>query len=160
MHQHDEINRLTRLLDENYARAAAELNGFDPGVVVYAESGWRVQDIISHLLAWDSEVTSSLTAYHAGSAYRIPDFDLQRYNAASYEKRKGHPASHIYTEWENARSQLKSIVAQMTPAELDGEMTYPSGRRGKANALIEEVMEHQHEHFADIYTALKGKTTS
>ncbi len=146
----NETQRLFQLLSENYAQAAAELANFDPSAVVYAESGWRVQDIMSHLLAWDTEVVRALKAYRDGGSYRIPDYELERFNHARYEERKNQPSEQVYVDWFDMREQLKIVVATMTPDQLAGEMTNPSGRRGKANDLIEEITSHQLEHFADI----------
>lgn len=151
---HD-VQRLLTLLDASFDQAEADLNPLDPGLVVYAESGWRVQDVVSHVLAWNSEVVRALAAYHAGGAYRIANFALQAYNQMRYETRRNDPAAAIYAEWQATRAQLKTIVAQMRPDQLAGEMTYPSGRRGLAAALVEEVMEHQREHWDDILAATK-----
>lgn len=150
MQSSNETRRLFQLLSENYAQAVAELANFDSHAVIYAESGWRVQDIVGHLLAWDTEVVRALKAYRGGGEYHIPDYELENFNHMSHEKRKNQPAEQVYVDWFDMREQLKIVVATMTPEQLAGEMTNPSGRRGKANDLIEEIMSHQREHFADI----------
>lgn len=150
--EHD-VQRLLNLLDASFDQAEADLDPLDPGLVVYAESGWRVQDVVSHVLSWNSEVARALAAYREGGAYRIPNFTLQAYNQMRYEARRNDPAAAIYAEWRATRAHLKTIVALMMPDQLAGEMTYPSGRRGLAAALIEEVTHHQREHWDDMLAA-------
>ena len=145
------MSELTQRLEQNFAQAAAELTVYDWQKIVYVESGWRVHDIVSHLLAWDTEVAQALQAYHQGSNYHIADFELQRFNQASYEKWKNWTAEQVLNEGSAVRARVTALVAQFSSDELTGEMTYPSGRRGRADALIEEIMEHQREHFADIH---------
>ena len=130
--------------------ALAEVEAIPPNTIIYTESGWTVKDIVGHILTWDEQVLLSLTAYHAGSEHRIPDFSLQLFNHQRRDALKDHPAAQIYMQWASTRERLSDIVLKMTPDELAGEMTYPSGRSGLAGALVEEVNEHAQDHLKDI----------
>ncbi len=141
-------------LERTQTQAFAQLTDLDPQIVIYTDGGWRVQDIIAHLTAWEEEVIRSLQAHHFNGAYSIPHFELQAFNDAQYQDRKVLPARQVYADWIDMRRRLQSVVALLTPGQLVAQMTYPSGRKGNCEALIHEVMEHQAEHIEDIFHAL------
>jgi hypothetical protein len=147
---------LARQLEKTQTQALARLTDVDSQLVIYSDGGWRVQDIIAHLTVWEEEIARSLQAYQYGSAYRIPDFELQAFNWANYEQRKVLPSRQVFADWMTIRGQLRWLVTIFPVEKLGGQMTYPSSRRGECEALILEVMSHQAEHMDDILNVVKG----
>jgi hypothetical protein len=148
-----EQHQLVSQLQQSYQAGVEMLAEIDPNAVVYAESGWTVKDIVAHVTAWEEEVARALAGYARGALYKIPNFDLERYNAATYQARRGLPWEQVQAQWKTSRDQLIRITAQLPPAKLNDEMGYPSGRRGDCAALIQEVIEHGQEHFQDVAEA-------
>ncbi len=142
-------------LEQSQTKAFARLTDIDRKLVIYPESGWRVQDILSHLTAWEEEIARSLQAYRYNSAYRIPDFELQAFNTMHYQQRKMLPASQVHNDWIASRKRLRMQVTGMAVEKLAGTMTYPSGRLGECGVLVCEVISHQEEHMEDIMRVLK-----
>lgn len=149
-----DMEDLLNELERSQTQTFAQLTSIDPQTVVYADSGWRVQDVLAHLTAWEEEVIRSLQAHHFNGVYKIPNFDLQAFNDAQYQARKLLPYRQVFEDWIEMRRTLQSMVARLTPEQLVSQMTYPSGRKGNCEALIHEVMEHQAEHIEDIFHAL------
>jgi hypothetical protein len=146
-------DELVQQLEQTFQVGTESLAEVKPGLVVYADSGWRAQDIIAHIAAWEEEVTRALEAYTWDKVYRIPDFELDRYNAAQYEARREQSPDEVADGWRSARKDLIAAVRELSPEKLAGEMGYPSGRRGNCAALIREVMEHSQEHIQEAVDA-------
>lgn len=141
---------LARELAQTQAVDITRLSVADPLQIIYPEGGWTAKDILGHLTTWEEEVIRALQAHQLGGAYSIPDFNLEAYNAANVALRKALPAAQIMADWVIVRGRLKLLVETLSLEKLMEEMTYPSGRRGRCNTLIKEVMHHQQEHIADI----------
>lgn len=152
------VEELAYRLEQSQVQAMARLTDVDRTTIIYPESGWRVQDILGHLTAWEEEIARSLQAYRYNSAYRVPDFELQAFNTSNYELRKVLPARQIHADWLTIRKRLAWLVNSMTVEKLAGSMTYPSGRRGECGVLVCEVMSHQDEHMADIARVVTLRT--
>src|SRR5262245_51519304 len=106
-----------RRLDESRENTATALASVDPDLVIYAESGWRVKDLIAHLAAWEKQVVLSLRAYAAGSAYMIPKFTSDHaYNEQIFRQHKNDPIEQIRALWETTRTDFKAAI-QAVPAE-------------------------------------------
>jgi hypothetical protein len=138
--------------------AMQTLADLDSAAVVYAESGWTVKDIVAHLAAWDEETALCFKAYGDGGSYSIPGYvwgHYDEFNWAAYEQRKDLPTAEVYASWDSARSRIYAAVERLTPEQIAGEMTYPSGQYANCDKLITEVIEHQELHFNDIFKALK-----
>ena len=148
---------LLRALDETHRRTLEILRAADPDQVVYEESGWRVKDIAAHVVTWETETLRSFHAFRRGGAYSIPNFvsddDFNGFAAAS---RMDEPMPQIMEDWEATRSWLKMILNAMSEDDFSAEMTYPSGRRGSARVLVQEIVEHEAEHAQHIRAALES----
>jgi hypothetical protein len=144
------VQEIAYQLEQRQIQALARLTDVDPQTIIYADGGWRVQDIIAHLTVWEEEIACALRAYQNNGAYKIVDFELQAFNTAHYEQRKMLPWRQLCTDWLNIRKRLKWQVETMSLEKLGGIMTYPSGRQGECGVLVCEIISHQEEHFNDI----------
>jgi hypothetical protein len=140
-------------LEQTFEAGKESLAEVKPELVVHPESGWRAQDIIAHITAWEEEVTRALEAYTWGKFYSIPDYEQERYNAAQYEARRGLSPDEVADGWRSARKDLIAAVRELSSEQLAGEMGYPSGRRGNSAALIREIIEHTQEHIQEVVDA-------
>jgi hypothetical protein len=152
---HDDVESLVRQLERTQYEGMATLSELDPEVMVYADSGWKVKDIIAHLVAWDEPTVKCFQAYAEGGEYSIIGYqDVEDFNWSEYDKRYALPYTEIYALWNAARTRIKEIVATLSPEQLAGNMRYPSGNLGNCAQLVREVWEHQQMHFDDIMAAL------
>ncbi|MEO8608782.1 MAG: maleylpyruvate isomerase N-terminal domain-containing protein [Chloroflexota bacterium] len=150
-----DVDGLVRQLERTQYEGMATLSELDPEAVVYADSGWKVKDIIAHLNAWNEPTALCFQAYANGGEYCIPNYQgVEAFNWSAYEERRGQPYTEIYAAWDGFRTRIKEIVATFTPEQLAGSMRYPSGNLGNCAQLIREVWEHDGSHFNDIFAAL------
>lgn len=153
--------RLVALLQSSRAATLEALRGVDDGAVVHPETGWRVMDVLGHLAAWEHEVFAAIQAFTEGDEYTLgPDYDEQQYNTAAYERRRALDPAQIRIDWAMVRGEMRLAVRDMTPDQLLATMRYPSGKRGTAAALVQEIVEHEEEHVQEILTALRPSDNS
>ncbi len=146
---------LLRCLSETHAASLELLRDLDPELVVYEESGWRVKDIVAHVTTWDAETVRSFHAHRRGGDYSIEAYDnADSFNGFVARVRQFEPMDTILADWESVRRWMDIIFNAMSEAEYDDEMTSPSGERGIARELIEEICTHEAEHMADIRAKL------
>lgn len=136
----DTAESLVRQLERTQYEGMATLSELDPEAVVYKDSGWRVKDIIAHLVAWDEPTAACFRAYADGGESCIQGYQgVDEFNWAEYEKWRDLPYAQVYARWDAARTHIKEIVATFTPEQLAGTMRYPSGNLGNCAQLIREV---------------------
>jgi hypothetical protein len=146
---------LVRQYAANHEQTLALLGVVDPEAVIYDETGWRVKDIAAHVATWDAEALRSFHAARRGTVYSIPNFvDVDDFNGYAATQRMDEPMERILADWDATRSWLNIIFNAMSEDEWNGEMTYPSGRRGTARALAEELLEHEVTHMDEIRARL------
>src|SRR5215211_1328424 len=115
--------RLVRALTDAFDEAQATLSTADAERVVYTDSGWKVKDLVAHVSAWEAEMLRSLQAYVEGSEYQVEGFtDDDAQNAIFYAQRKDVPFEILVVQWTQTRDSLKSLISNLTDAQLEGEM--------------------------------------
>jgi hypothetical protein len=137
-------------LFQSQEQALITLATLDPRHIVYADGGWRVQDVIAHLTSWEIEMMWSIQAFITGSSYQITDFDLHPFNEAGVAARRDWSAEAVYAEWRATRADLITLREQLTDDQLATVIQYPSGRRGPCGELFNDTVNHQAEHIADV----------
>ncbi len=138
-------------LDETRQQSAHALEGADPLRVIYAESRWRVKDIIAHLMAWEVEVATSVRSYAGGKAYQIENFpgdDI--YNDRLFRKYLDLSVEDVFNDWDAVRAGLKSAIRAIEPEHLDGQILCPWGKYSTLTGIVDDMIEHEQEHIHDI----------
>jgi hypothetical protein len=136
-------------MDKSRQASRKALQTVDPQKVIYQESGWRVQDIVAHITAWEEEAVRSLQAHHQGSAYRITNFtDDDSYNHDQYLKRKDLSTEAVFAAWEKVREDFKAVVSLLETAA--GTMLLPWGEWNTVPHLVREMFKHEENHINDI----------
>ncbi|MDQ2683621.1 MAG: DinB family protein [Chloroflexota bacterium] len=151
-----EKQRLIFLLERERRKTVDLLRDVDPRLVVHPDSGWRIMDVLAHLAAWEREVLASVQAFDEGDACSIADYDLERYNQAQYERRRGLDPAQVRMDWGMVRRDIQDVVHDLKAHCFDVEMTYPSGRLGRVVPLIEELAAHEAEHREQVALAIAG----
>lgn len=135
------------------------LDTADLEIVVYAESGWRVREIVGHIATWHQEVAKSVSAYQAGGEYLTPDLDEEEvdFNQKAVEEQKKLSAEQLLDEWEAANNALSNAVQEMPIERFPGDMMYPWGdERGDIVTLVEYMVDHAIEHNEEITKAMQA----
>ncbi|MBL7161682.1 MAG: DinB family protein [Anaerolineales bacterium] len=149
----EEKKRLIELLVETHLATRTTLDEVDLELVVYADTGWRIRDLVGHIATWDREVAKSLRTYQGGSEYLISDLDETEvdYNERAVVEQRKLSTQEIIDEWERAFDELRKAVQEMPIDRFPGDMLYPWGdERGTIATLVEYMIEHAVEHQEEI----------
>ena len=130
-----------------------------PDLVIHADSGWRLHDIIGHIAVWYGVRVQALRAWQQGETFVLPGIDLQAvggYNQVAFGKRRAWTYAAILADWQQSFNDLIAEVEAIDPAKLDAEMTYPWNAPGTVGYLIERMITHAQEHLDEIQQAAAG----
>jgi hypothetical protein len=148
-----------RMLDESRQKTLAALQGVDPRLMVYPEGGWRVQDVIAHLTAWEMEVATSLRAHATGKSYAIVGFtDDDSYNDQVFRRTKDAPKEQIYADWDAIRAAFKTAIRSIPSARFDKLILCPWNKKSTIDGIVKDMINHEAEHLQDILMAVKAAT--
>jgi hypothetical protein len=151
--------KLIARLDVTRQQTLAILDGIDPELIVYPDSGWRVKDIIAHLNAWEIEAQRSLKAYLHGDEYCLTGFTNEHdYNAKILDWRYDFGYSLIYDLWIRGRASFKTSIASVPPNKFTGRFLFPWGVRASVVMLVRDMTVHEKEHAADIRRARESQS--
>lgn len=146
-------NLLLDQLNRVYSELTASIDGLDPELVVHADTGWRLQDVLGHLAVWYEERTMSLQAWLQGEEYRIKAYKRDSYNQQAYERRRDWVYGEVFAEWQQAHSDLISVLREVPSNQFDSTIVYPWGESGTVAHLIERMIIHEREHQQEIRDA-------
>jgi hypothetical protein len=150
-----EKDRLIRLLDATRHHTRIVLQRADPERVVHPDTGWRVKDVVGHILVWEEEALRAVSARQSGETYTIPDFqNFDDYNQADFEQRRKVPFDQLLADLESVREQLKRAILDLPPDRLEGRMDFPWPGSGTFSTMIEIMAFHEDEHCAQIEQAM------
>lgn len=127
---------------------------------VYAEgAAWTVRQLLIHLMITDKGHNNMMMAIARGESTIPDDFDLERYNRRSVEKR-------AETSPEDARAGLAQTAAERDTwlDTIDDDTLLSQGRHGSMRMMsIEQILElvadHDRNHANDIAHVLGIPTT-
>jgi hypothetical protein len=130
--------------------------------IVYTESGWRVKDLVAHIIVWEQEALLALKAYHNDGEYIIPGYVFgssaheDAFNARVFEKCHDWDMLRISEEMRAAHSDLNMALAVLPDDKLNGEMMCAWGARSTVSAMIADLVQHERNHTEDIKRALES----
>jgi uncharacterized protein (TIGR03083 family) len=148
--------RLIGLLDEARACTLAVLDGVDPARCVHPATGWRVKDVVAHILVWEEEALRSLQALRVGpSFYTIPNFvSFDDYNRRAYERRKDVPLDQLLADLRAVRDDAKAILGALPPKCFTDPIPFPWPWAGTLSEMITIMAAHEHGHSSEIARAV------
>jgi uncharacterized damage-inducible protein DinB len=155
-------NYLLDRLVETHSALRIILEGVDLDLQVYADTDWRIRDILGHIATWDREVTKSLRGFLTEIEYVIPDLgeDETDFNQQAVSKQRELSAHQIVAEWGQAREDFKAALSDIPTDQFPGDLLYPWGdERGSIAKLVEYMIEHDEEHRGQIVKVLQAPQT-
>jgi hypothetical protein len=152
----EDKNHLLDLLTESHAATRATVEGIDPELCVYPDTGWRVRDIIGHIATWERQSAMSLQAFESGKDYSIPGLDEDNFNEQTVLEQRELTAQQIFLEWEQAQKVFRKAVEDMPLEKFPGDLLYPWGdERGSIAQLVAFLIDHDAEHRDEIVKAIQ-----
>jgi hypothetical protein len=162
MHHHEadaEKARLVRLLDNTRLRTLTILEGIDGDRVVHPDTGWRVKDVVRHIVFWEEEALAALIALREGATYTIPDFvSFDAYNQQDFQRRRDQSFLQIQDDLRTVRNRLKTALIALPPERFDGTMLFPWPQGGTLSAMMAIMAGHECEHVNEIVSAVEART--
>jgi hypothetical protein len=149
--------RLLDLLTKTHTATRAILEGIDLELHVYADSKWRIRDIIGHIATWDRQTANSIRAYGLGEEYAIPNLVEDSFNEQDVSRQQDMSTLQIFEEWELAREDFKRAVEEIPLDLFPGDLLYPWGdERGTIAYLVKMMTDHDVEHRDEIVKAIRS----
>jgi len=144
-------------LAETHDDLEKTIEGLDLDLVVHADTGWRIRDILGHIATWDRVLIQSIQSFLEGSEYVIPGTvgDETDYNQEKVLEQRKLPTEEVYQEWNQARNDFINAVQKIPPGKFNDELAYPWGdERGSLVVMIEYMVDHDGEHRVEILTVI------
>jgi hypothetical protein len=151
--------KLIARLDNTRQLTLAVLEGINPDLIVHADSGWRVKDLIAHLTAWEGESLRSLLAYEHGGEYVLTGYASDHdYNARIFQRNVDLDYGLLHDLWMAGRDSFKTAIRQLPPEKFTGRFLFPWGARASIVMLVRDMTVHEKEHAAEIRRALDSQS--
>jgi hypothetical protein len=153
-----EKERLIRLLERQRQQSIAALRDVDERAVVHEESGWRVQDLLGHLAAWEREALAAIQAFTENERYTLGDeYQLDLYNEENYLKRKSYDAAQCRMDWGMVRRDLQFAIYEVPDDRFFDAIRFPWGAEGTIAELVEDMVKHEEEHLGEIVAGITSR---
>jgi hypothetical protein len=111
-------DELVRLVREGRAQLEADVARFAEAEMLAAEPGqWSIKDTLAHIAAWDRRACLVFEAASRGEAPadRIStDADVDRFNAATYERNRDLPLGAMLAEFQAAFAESMAWVDRLS----------------------------------------------
>lgn len=146
MPSHDNL-QLADLLAATRQDTLAALKDVDLDRIMHPDSGWRVRDMVAHLIAWDIAAVQALKHLQSKTVDAIPDYsDMDAYNAREVAKRKDRPVDDLFAEWATLHDEFKTLVENMPDGLMGTRFRFPWGAHGTGYYLVEVMAGHEQHH--------------
>ena len=106
------------------------------------ERGWRLQEVIGHLAAWEREALAAIHALAEGDRYQ-PPADPERFTEENVARRRALDGAQCRMDWGMARHELLFALRELSDEQWAAEMAYPQGGRGPVAGLVEWLAAHE-----------------
>ena len=149
-----EKDRLTAHLIEVHAALRATIEDADPTLIIHADTGWRVHDVIGHVAVWYRYRVNTVRALQRGETYTIPNYVRGDYNTQQVAQRQDWPFDEILAEWEQGHADLIAALDGLSDGQFQAEVAMPWGDRLTLAEFVERMARHEAEHHQEILAAL------
>ncbi|MCA0456493.1 MAG: DinB family protein [Chloroflexi bacterium] len=123
---------------------------------VYTEgAAWTVRQLAVHLMISDKGQTSTVMGIARGEDPIPADFDLERYNRRSVEKRADTPLGDIRASLAASYAEREAWLNTLDEAALDNRGRHGSGQILSVAEILRVMADHEEAHANDIARLLK-----
>lgn len=122
---------------------------------VYSDgAAWTVHQLAVHLAISDKAQTNVVIGIAEGREVVPTDFDLERYNRRSVEKRADMTLDEVRSEMAAAREQLNAWLDTVDESALDKQGRHASLRILSVAQFLQVMADHERNHANDIARVL------
>lgn len=122
---------------------------------VYSEgAAWNVHQLATHLMITDKGHNNTLMGIAKGEEVIPADFDLERYNRRSVEKRGEVPIAEIRSALDTTFNERNAWLDTLDDATLDKKGRHGSMRVLSIEEILKVVADHDRDHANDIARVL------
>ena len=149
----EQKKNIIKRLVETHQALEKTIEGLNLELVIHADTGWMIRDILGHVATWDRVLIHTIQTFLEGSEYIIPGMagDETDYNQEKFLEQRKLPISQILQEWNQARKDFIEAVQQIPTDKFNDELAYPWGdERGSLAVMIEYMVDHDGEHQEEI----------
>ena len=144
-------SELLRLVREGRAQLEADIARFSETEMLAAEPGqWSIKDTLAHIAAWDRRACA---IFAAASRAEVPtdlitsDADVDRFNAAAYERGRDLPLADVLAEFHAAFAESMTWIDRLPDDLLLDPARVPwNGDNSLAWTLAANTFWHYPEH--------------
>ncbi|RLD04768.1 MAG: hypothetical protein DRI65_10085 [Chloroflexota bacterium] len=153
----EQKKNIIKRLVETHQALEKTIEGLNLELVIHADTGWMIRDILGHVATWDRVLIHTIQTFLEGSEYIIPGMagDETDYNQEKFLEQRKLPTSQILQEWNQSRKDFIEAVQQIPTDKFNDELAYPWGdERGSLAVMIEYMVDHDGEHQEEILAAI------
>ncbi len=122
---------------------------------VYSDgAAWTVRQLAIHLMISDKGQTSTVMGIARGENPVPADFDLERYNRRSVEKRADASIEDVRASLANSFAEREQWLDTLDDTALDREGRHGSGRILSVAQILQVMADHERDHANDIAKVL------
>jgi hypothetical protein len=122
---------------------------------VYSEgAGWTVHQLAVHLMITDKGHNNTIRGIAAGEETIPADFDLERYNRRSVEKRAETTIAEVRASLAQTFAERQAWLDSIDDAALDKEGRHGSLRVLTLAQILDVIADHDRDHADDIARVL------
>ena len=122
---------------------------------VYTEgAAWTVRQLAIHLMISDKGQTSTAMGIARGEDPVPADFDLERYNRRSVEKRADAGLDDIRASLATSFAEREAWLDSLSDVDLEKRGRHGSGRVLSVEQIMQVMADHEREHANDIAKVL------
>jgi uncharacterized protein (TIGR03083 family) len=118
------------------------------------EEGWRVADVLRHLVAAERGMMNLIERIRLGEEGVPADFDLHRYNTSMVRKSKEKTPSDLLAEMDENRQRLLQLLESIEEGEWQTKGRHASLHVMTIEEIFKTIALHDKMHGRDIRQAL------
>ena len=127
-------------------------------IVVFSEGeGWRVSDLLRHLVDAERSMTNLIENIRKGGEGVPADFDLQRWNSRNVGKAKEKSPDLLFGELETNRVRLLELLDSIEAEDWDKKGRHGSLRMMTVEEILNLIADHESWHGNDIRQAIQER---
>ena len=127
-------------------------------IVVFSEGeGWRVSDLLRHLVDAERSMTNLIDNIRKGGEGVPADFDLQRWNSRNVGKAKEKSPDVLFGELETNRIRLLELLDSIQDEDWDKQGRHGSLRMMTVEEILNLIADHESWHGNDIRQAIQER---
>lgn len=153
----ERIERIKRNLADGRQRLNYVLDRVGDGwnTQVYAEgAAWTVQQLATHLMITDKGQNNTIMGIAKGEDPIPADFDLERYNRRSVEKRADVTVPEIRAALATSEAERNTWLDTLSDTDLDKKGRHGSMRILSVEEITDVMADHERAHANDIAKVL------